>query len=318
MPVNPHLDEVRTHIKAWAADMGMFRTGVWDEQAFDAADYGRFVALTHPDAALPELRLVADWHVWGWFLDDFFTQMFKRRRDFPGGKAYLQLLWSMLGTAAPMPADPAQRGLADLWARTSAAMSAGLRDRVAADVKDWSGSMLWELHNLAQSRVPDPVDYLEMRRRNTASELSATLIRFTSGEDVADTEFETRSMKALARTFADIGSLRDDISAYPKHIRDGVVLTNGVVVTQQFFGIDPGQAVSVLNDLTAARAEEFERIAQGLDATVARHVQALRHWLAGHQQWSSGTGRYHATAPLLVSLPSGPSGLGTAAVRITA
>lgn len=46
-------------------------------------------------------------------------------------------------------------------------------------------SWLWELSNQLQNRVPDPVDYLEMRRTTIGSELTLSLYRHGHGPDIS-------------------------------------------------------------------------------------------------------------------------------------
>lgn len=79
------------------------------------------------------------------------------------------------GTPAPEPVNALERGLADLWARTSGPMTPEARSRFRAAVESMTASWLWELANQAQNRIPDPVDYLEMRRRTFGSELTMSL-----------------------------------------------------------------------------------------------------------------------------------------------
>ena len=42
-------------------------------------------------------------------------------------------------------------------------------------------SWLWELANQAMNRVPDPIDYIEMRRKTFGSDLTMSLARLSHG-----------------------------------------------------------------------------------------------------------------------------------------
>ncbi|MFC9969958.1 germacradienol/geosmin synthase [Spirillospora sp. NPDC127200] len=345
---NPRLDAARAHAQEWASRMGMLdgASGQWSPAGFDAADHGRFAALTHPDASAPELELVNDWHLWRRHFDDLFTERFKRPRDLAGARAFVSGLAGLMpleATGGPLgggTADggPVERGLADLWARTAATMPPDRRGELRDAVVGLAESWLWELANLVQGRVPDPVDYIEMRRTTSGAELSSLLVRHLLGGEVP--LLDTGPMRALAESFADIGAFRNDLLSFPKETGPEGDLNNVVVAVRTFLDCDTRRAAGIVSDLVGARLRQFDRLAaaelpllaaeQGLDAhardRLSRYVEALRLWLAGDLAWSTGTGRYRApgTAGLPDGRPAhrprvrlgGPTGLGTSAARI--
>jgi germacradienol/geosmin synthase len=337
--LNPHQDSAREHVKAWAREMRMLdpEFGVWDEPGFDSADFGLFAALTHPDASAPRLDLMSDWHVWAFFADDAFIETFKRTRDLAGAKAFISGLRAFMPAdpaLIPLPAGPVERGLADLWRRTAPSMPADLRARFAGAVMDFTGSWLWELANLTQNRVPDPVDYIEMRRRTGGAAFSITLARHTLGEELPPQMAGAAPMRALADTFADIGHLRNDIFSYHKETEHEGEFSNGVLVMERFLDCDPQQAAGVVNDLVTCRMRQFERVVTGdLPALfdelglspqdrgkVLAYVKGLQDWMAGDLQWAEVTGRYTGARsrdlPAAGRLSGRPAGLGTSAARI--
>src|SRR4051794_22569373 len=167
--LNPHVERARAHAKAWAREMGMIEgSGIWDEPTYDAHDYALLCAYTHPECPAAELDLVTDWYVWVFFFDDHFLERYKRTRDSAAAKAYLDRLPAFMppaGTAMPAATNAVEHGLADLWARTVPAMSQDWRRRFAASTEALLGESLWELSNIRDGRVPNPIEYVEMRRR---------------------------------------------------------------------------------------------------------------------------------------------------------
>lgn len=181
----------------------------------------------------PVLDLVAGWHTWGFYCDDLFAEAYKRRRDLPGARAVADRLASFLspGTAA-VPATPAERALVDLWSRTAPSLPPRARWRFPGQIRAFLGSWLWELVNLVQSRVPDPVDYIEMRRHPSASEFSLTLAHELMGEGLPGRVRAAPALRALEDAFSDIGPLRNDIVSYQKEMTHEGEICNAVVVVQ--------------------------------------------------------------------------------------
>ncbi|WP_158886872.1 terpene synthase family protein [Amycolatopsis anabasis] len=313
--VHPGLAAVRRHATDWARGMGMLDgSGIWTGREFAAADHGLFAAATHPEASPENLELVNDWHIWARFADDFFVAAFKRSRNLAGAKAFVERLRRFLPEDAapnPVPATPVERGLADLWTRTASALPAERRREFAGHLEEFVGSWLWELANLIQNRVPDPVDYLEMRRKTAGAEFATALVRFALGIELPPEVLGSRVVRSLAENHADISSLRNDIFSYRKEIEDEGEINNGVLIVQRFFGSDPRHAAGVLADLTESRLRQFEDAAQGLPAphevdakarnALDRYVTGLRQRLAGDLHWSQVTGRYQA--PRRIEVP---------------
>ena len=322
-----HVDAVRCHAARWAEAMGMLDgSGVWDAAGFQASDFGLFSALVHPDSPVDELELANDWHVWRRFTDDYFTETFKRGRNPTGARAFLSLLRTFLPEdpeRIPVPTGPVERGLADLWARTASVMPEELRRSFPRHVEDFVGSRLWELTNLIQNRVPDPVDYVEMRRRTGGAEFCTALARHLLGEGIPAEVFETPTMRALERSWSDIGPLRNDLFSYRKEIEQECEVSNGVLAVQRFFDCELRQAAVVLADLADARLRRFRHLAgtelpelctrMALEPEVRRrldrYVDGLADWLAGELSWSRTTGRYQRPGTALsVAIPLRPAG----------
>ena len=183
--LNPHLEEARAHSKRWARDLGMSEgSGIWEEADLDAHDYALLCAYTHPDCDGPELSLITDWYVWVFFFDDHFLEIFKRSGDRVGGKSYLDRLPAFMpmepGAEVPEATNPVEAGLADLWARTVPGTSADWRARFTESTRNLLNESLWELSNINAGRVPNPVEYIEMRRKVGGAPWSAGLVEYAT------------------------------------------------------------------------------------------------------------------------------------------
>jgi germacradienol/geosmin synthase len=195
-------------------------------------------------------------------------------------------------------------------------------------------SWLWELTNQIQNRIPDPIDYVEMRRKTFGSDLTMSLSRLAQGDEIPQDIYRTRSMRQLDNSAADFACLTNDVFSYQKEIEFEGELNNGVLVVQQFLNCDLPQAVEVVNNLMTSRALQFEHIVAtelpalfddfDLDATTREklygYVEKLQQWMCGVLKWHIAVDRYKEFE-LRNSSPAerllrGPTGVGTSAARI--
>ncbi|MDK1475455.1 terpene synthase family protein [Streptomyces sp. 549] len=340
--LNPHLEQAREHTREWADRMGMLGgSGIWDLRDLEAHDYALLCSYTHPDASGPALSLVTDWYVWVFFFDDHFLETFKRSSDRVGGKAYLDrlpLFMPMdLSDTVPEPVNPVEKGLADLWARTVPSMSMEWRARFAESTENLLNESLWELSNINAHRVPNPVEYIEMRRKVGGAPWSAGLVEYAAGAEVPAAVAASRPLRVLKDAFSDGVHLRNDLFSYQRETEEEGELSNGVLVLETFLGCTTQQAADSVNDLLTSRVQQFENTAlselpplfaqHGLAphecAAVLAYVKGLQDWQSGGHEWHMRSSRYMngggggGTAPA-VGPAAGflPSGLGTSAVRL--
>ncbi|MCC8337134.1 terpene synthase family protein [Streptomyces sp. R1] len=308
--LNPHLDEARAHSTTWAREMGMLEgSGVWEQSDLDAHDYGLLCAYTHPDCDGPALSLITDWYVWVFFFDDHFLEKFKRSQDRLAGKAHLDRLPLFMplddATEMPEPENPVEAGLADLWTRTVPAMSADWRRRFAVATEHLLNESMWELSNINEGRVANPVEYIEMRRKVGGAPWSAGLVEYATAE-VPAAVAGSRPLRVLMETFSDAVHLRNDLFSYQREVEDEGELSNGVLVLETFFGCTTQEAAELVNDVLTSRLHQFEHTAftevpavaleNGLTppelAAVAAYTKGLQDWQSGGHEWHMRSSRY--------------------------
>ncbi|WP_260636585.1 family 2 encapsulin nanocompartment cargo protein terpene cyclase [Streptomyces angustmyceticus] len=338
--LNPHLEAARTHSTAWARRMGMLEgSGIWEEKDLAAHDYALLCAYTHPDCDADALSLVTDWYVWVFFFDDHFLEKFKRTLDRKGGKAYLDRLpaFMPMDPAAPVPepANPVEAGLADLWARTVPYMSADWRKRFAESTEHLLNESLWELSNINIHRVPNPVEYIEMRRKVGGAPWSAGLVEYAAGAEVPAAVAGSRPLRVLRDTFSDAVHLRNDLFSYQRETEEEGELSNGVLVLETFLDCPTQEAADAVNDLITSRLQQFENtvvtelpalfLEKGLDpkscADVLAYAKGLQDWQSGGHEWHLRSSRYmngggSAAGGTQPWSPFAAGGLGTSAADL--
>ncbi|WP_155058784.1 germacradienol/geosmin synthase Cyc2 [Streptomyces blattellae] len=334
--LNPHVDEARAHSVAWAREMGMLEgSGIWEQSDLDAHDYGLLCAYTHPDCDGPALSLITDWYVWVFFFDDHFLEIFKRTQDRAGGKAYLDrlpLFMPMdLSAEVPEPQNPVEAGLADLWARTVPAMSADWRRRFSVATEHLLNESLWELSNINEGRIANPVEYVEMRRKVGGAPWSSGLVEYATAE-VPAAVAGSRPIRVLMETFSDAVHLRNDLFSYQREVEDEGELSNGVLVLETFFGCTTQEAADTVNDILTSRLHQFEHTAltevpalaleQGLApgelAAIAAYTKGLQDWQSGGHEWHMRSSRYMNERARATSPWQGLTGPGTSAADVGA
>jgi germacradienol/geosmin synthase len=345
--LNPHLEEARVHSKAWAREMGIIGSpeqaqsdAIWDEHDLDSHDYALLCSYTHPDAPAIELNLITDWYVWVFFFDDHFLEIYKRTKDMAGAKKYLARLHDFMPIVPPKtppePTNPVERGLADLWARTVPTTSIHWRTRFVESTKNLLDESIWELDNIQRSRIANPIEYIEMRRKVGGAPWSANLIEHAVGSEVPPEIAASRPMRVLRDTFADGVHLRNDLFSYQREVQAESENANCVLVFERFLGVDPQQAANLTNDLLTSRLQQFENtalteVSAMCDehhlgpierAHVLNYIKGLQDWQAGGHEWHMRSSRYmnrasgaDAEGSQRGGIP-GPTGLYTSAARI--
>ncbi|WP_086829790.1 Geosmin synthase [Streptomyces sp. NRRL B-24572] len=309
--LNPHLEAARTHTCDWAREMGMLEgSGVWEEHDLQSHDYALLCSYTHPDCDEEALNLVTDWYTWVFFFDDHFLEVFKRTQDRAGSKAYLDRLPLFMpadpATGMPEPVNPVEAGLADLWRRTVPSMSEGWRVRFAEATEHLLYESLWELDNINDGRVANPLEYIEMRRKVGGAPWSAGLVEYAAGAEVPAQVAYSRPLRVLRDAFSDAVHLRNDLFSYQREVEEEGENSNGVLVLERFLGCTTQEAANAVNDLLTSRVQQFENTAltevpllaaeKGLSpeecAAVAAYAKGLQDWQSGGHEWHMRSSRY--------------------------
>jgi germacradienol/geosmin synthase len=338
---SPHLGAARQHGARWARQKGFFESvpgiaagALWDERRFAGFDFAHCAAMIHPDARPAELDLSADWLSWGTYGDDYYPRLYQVT-GLAGPTLCNERLLAFMpldGGPAGEPANPVERGLADLWRRTAAPMAPGDRAQFRQAVTEMTASWLWELANQAQNRIPDPVDYIEMRRRTFGSDMTMSLARLAHPGVIPPAIYQTRVLHELDTAAQDYACFTNDLFSYQKEIEFEGEIHNLVLVLESFLRVDRLAARDIVADLMAARMREFEHlVARELPALCAdldlddevrdgllRHADDLKDWMSGILEWHRRCARYTAAELRRAQAPAAfsflPSGLGTSAV----
>ncbi|WP_236715122.1 terpene synthase family protein [Nonomuraea pusilla] len=343
--MSPHLDAARRTVVTWSRSMGMLEaqpgvagSWVWDAEKLADYDLPLCGAALHPDATPDQLDLTSAWLAWGTYGDDYFPVVFGRTRNLGAARVTvdrLSMFMPLDGEAVPEPATALERGLADLWRRTAGPMEPFARRRFRAAVEVMAESWVWELANQAENRVPDPVDYVEMRRMTFGSELTMSLCRLAHAKAIPEEVYASGTMASLENSAMDYACLLNDVFSYQKEIEFEGEVHNAILVVRRFFDCDYPVALGIVNDLMTSRLRQFLHVVEHelpvlcddlrLDARARAeldaYVEELRNWMAGILNWHRHCRRYDEASLLRHHRPplprlGGPTGLGTSAALL--
>ena len=105
----------------------------------------------------------------------------------------------------------------------------------------------------AQNRIPDPVDYLEMRRATFGSDLTMSLCRLGHGRRLPPEVYRSGPVRSLENAAIDYACLINDVFSYQKEIEYEGEVHNAILVVQNFFGCDYPTALGIVHDLMTQR-----------------------------------------------------------------
>ncbi|MFF1415632.1 germacradienol/geosmin synthase [Streptomyces sp. NPDC058289] len=317
LTLSPHHTRAREESVAWAREMGLLHpqpgdpgSAIWNEEKLRGYDFALCSAGIDPDATPEALTLNACWLTWGTYGDDYYPVVFAQAKNPAAAKATHARLVAMIPVdhaEQAVPATAMERALGDLWVRTSLGMSPSVRTEFRATLVDMLESWLWEVDNQILNRIPDPVDYAEMRRRTFGTYLTMYLCRLgQAGRGIPEEIYSSGTIRSLENAAADAACLINDIFSYQKEVEVEGEVHNYVLVTRNFFDIGYPEALHICHSLMTQRTEEFEHIVAGqlpllyedwkLDAGARAgldsYVGELQDWLAGILNWHQKVKRY--------------------------
>jgi len=114
----------------------------------------------------------------------------------------------------------------------------------------------------APYRIPDPIDYVEMRRKTFGSDLTMSLSRLSQGGEIPMEIYYSRPMRSLENAAADFACFCNDIFSYQKEIEFEGEIHNLVLVVQHFMNCDIPRGVEIVNNLMTARIQQFQHIVE--------------------------------------------------------
>ncbi|WP_371478770.1 terpene cyclase [Kitasatospora sp. NBC_00315] len=289
--VNPHAEEARGHLSAWARRTGLIRRESVVER-FEHADFGWFAAMVYPTADRERLELMADWFAWLFLVDDQLDDG-TVGRDLDRAAAMTRELQEVLESPPGAGAGPgghsvAAASLAELWERTAATASASWRLRFAAHLEEClRTAATWEAANRIRGVVPDEETYIRKRRHTGAIYVCMDFVDIVEDLDVPVALYRDRDFSAALDAACDVVCWTNDVYSLEKERSLGET-HNLVHVVEHHRGIDRAKALREVAAMITEATGLFLAKEAALLAAHPEHERVLRPCLAGMRSWMRG------------------------------
>ena len=129
------------------------------------------------------------------------------------------------------------------------------------------------MQNISEQRVPNPIEYIEMRRKVGGAPWSADLVEHAVFAEVPARIAATRPMRVLKDTFADAVHLRNDLFSYQREVEREGEINNGVLVLERLSPLSTQEAANLINEILTSRVQQFEHTATNRAARAVRGVR---------------------------------------------
>jgi 5-epi-alpha-selinene synthase len=229
--INPQVEAVQTHNLTWVRRFRLVQQET-AERRFHASKFGWLAARAYPLAGLEELKIVCDWNVWLFLLDDHCDegQIGKSpERLQPVFADLFAILQDDLGAFQP---GPLASSLRDLWQRMSARSTPAWRVRFRRDAQEYFAACLWEATNRANGVQPSVRDYIAQRPLTGGLITDVDLIDLTEHLTLPDEVRESELVQRLTVMANNVVCWSNDIISLRKEMERGDV-HNLVLAIQQ-------------------------------------------------------------------------------------
>ena len=196
--------------------------------------------------------------------------------------------------------------------------------RFAESTENLLDESLWELSNINEGRIANPVEYIEMRRKVGGAPWSAGLVEHAAGAEVP---------AAVAGVAAAAGAHGHLLRRRPPAQRPVLLPAGGRGArarsatacwsSRRFFGCDTQEAADAVNDLLTSRLQQFENTAltelpaalRGARPGPARARGRRSAYVKGLQDWQSGGHEWHMRSSRYMNGGAAPAPAGSAPPR---
>ncbi|MFE9258075.1 terpene synthase family protein [Streptomyces sp. NPDC006879] len=294
--IHPQAAPLETEAVRWLDSFGIYQDATeraWG-LATHSADFScRIIPRGRPAAVL----LFIQWNYWANAVDDWQDSGSTDVRTAAVVEHGARLLRSIEGAGAGLlPQGPMTRSLDDLVARTRALLTPFELRRFAEGTRDWLLGAAWQAANAEHGVLPTLNEFAAMGSLANGTRFSLTWSDVANEVHLPPEVRYAPPLQALTDAAGFIVSADNDLFSYDKDDHLDPWEANLVNVLAHERGCAPAEAVrsavALRDRVMSLFVALHTQLADGADAQLARHLDALTHYLAGSITWQSRAPRY--------------------------
>ncbi|MGW0392066.1 terpene synthase family protein [Streptomyces sp. NPDC003042] len=294
--VHPEAKKLEARAVEWLDAFGLYPDPV--ERAWGLATHSAdFSCRVIPQGDVEPLLLFIEWNYWANAVDDWQDSGDGDVRTAAVAEHGVRLLRTIENPgAALLPDGPMTRALADLVSRTHAMLTPYELRRFVEGTRDWLLGAAWQAARAERGAMPGLNDFAAMGPLANGTRFSLTWSDVARGIRLPPDVLHAPALQALTDAAGFVVSADNDLFSYDKddHLEPWEVNLVNVIAHQE--GCPPAEAVPLavaLRDRVMALFLRLrEQLAAGADEPLARHLEAMGHYVAGCIAWQSRAPRY--------------------------
>ncbi|MGW0367096.1 terpene synthase family protein [Streptomyces sp. NPDC002990] len=294
--VHPAAKELEARAVEWLDAFGLYPDPV--ERAWGLATHSaEFSCRIIPEGEAGPLLLFTEWNYWANAVDDWQDSGAGEVRTAAIAEHGVRLLRTIENPgAAVLPDGPMTRALADLVSRTHAVLTPFELRRFIEGTRDWLLGAAWQAARAECGSMPGLNDFAAMGPLANGTRFSLTWSDVTRGIRLPADVLYAPALQALTDAAGFVVSADNDLFSYDKddHVEPREVNLVNVIAHQE--NCPPAEAVPLAVALRDRVMTLFirlrEQLAAGADEPLARHLEAMGHYVAGCIAWQSRAPRY--------------------------
>ncbi|MBB1245651.1 terpene synthase [Streptomyces durbertensis] len=294
--IHPRHARIDAQTAVWAETFGIGSPRL--RKRLVTQDIGTFAARILPEGREEVARLLADFVLWLFGVDDGYCEEGELGHD-PGelAGALHRLLRVGQNPQAPMLVDDALAdGLRDLRLRVDEYGTPAQTTRWLDALREYFFSVVWEAAHRRTGTVPDLNDYTLMRLYDGATTVVLPMLELGHGYELRPEERDDTAVRAVAEAASFVITWDNDLFSHHKESRADGYYLNVVRVLQHHEGLTPDEAVArAVNQRDRAMVlftRLRERLLEDASPELSQYLTSLGHYIRGAQDWGITSLRY--------------------------
>lgn len=294
--VHAEAKAVETRAVEWLDAFGLYPDPV--ERAWGLATHSAdFSCRIIPRGDAEAVLLFTEWNYWANAVDDWQDSGAADVRTAAVADHGVRLLRTLENPGADvLPDGPVTRALADLVRRTHTVLTPFELRRFVEGTRDWLLGAAWQAAQAERGAMPGLNDFVAMGGLANGTRFSLTWSDVAGRVRLPADTLYAPALQALTDAAGFVVSADNDLFSYDKddHLEPWEVNLVNVIAHEE--RCPPAEAVPLavaLRDRVMALFLRLRaRLADGADPSLARHLEAIGHYVAGCIAWQSRAPRY--------------------------